>query len=116
MLLFHTLHLLILTQFFLQNCKSLADDEILTKNVKLGALGSGIWTNIEYFSISSLKNEKKINQSPAKYYIFLKFSTQYVYSIPYVYYFSRKYPPNTIIPYPTSIRYSRVVINYLLSK
>ena len=36
---------------------------------------------------------------------FSKFSTQYVYTIPYIYWFSMKYPPNT------SIRYSRVITN-----
>ena len=39
---------------------------------------------------------------------FLKVSTQHIYSTPYVYSFEKKCPPNMVIPYPTSIRYSRV--------
>ena len=51
MLLFHTLRLLILSKFVMQNCKSLADDGILTQSVKLGALSSGFGQICSIFQI-----------------------------------------------------------------
>ena len=54
---------------------------------------------------------KKITQNFSSYTIidFGDFSTQYDYSIPYVYFSGSKRPPNMVIPYPTVIRQSRVV-------
>ena len=68
-----------------------------------------IFHNIErsfesFYQISYIRGKHSVPYNQH----FWKVSTQYIYSTPYVYSFESKCPPNIVIPYPTSIRYSRV--------
>ena len=70
-----------------------------------------IFHNIErsfesFYQISYIRGKHSVPYNQH----FWKVSTQYIYSTPYVYSFESKCPPNMAIPYPTSIRYSRVCI------
>ena len=71
----------------ISNCKSLIDDGILTKSVKLRALSSDFLANIEHFS---LKNEKRLLHPPTIIRFLLNF------------------PPNKFIPSPAIINNSGI--------